>query len=225
MHCVHFCVWRLLYVWGICSRCYLSSWFVHSHWRIVLVPFWWIRLTYSDLFQSWWTLGLFPIGGCSVLRVNTLVWSRWAYVCISAGNLPRSKTGILGMCVVSFNNYCWSSEIVVPAASVLILGFAMKRLFFFFKLSVLTSRKNHSDRDGSITVLAVPVSPWWEIKELWTSENRPGWIFTYTLTQPLTYLFFPQPQIFTVASSLLRKKKGKTESFVQSNVFVISCGQ
>ena len=93
-----------------------------------------------------------------MLRVNILVWSRWAYVCISAGDLPRSKTGILGMHVVSFNNYCRSSEIVVPAASVLILGFAITRLFFF-KLSVLTSRKNHSDRDGSITVFAEPVSP------------------------------------------------------------------
>ena len=58
---------------------------------------------------------LFSTGGCSVCSVflvHILVWFLRTYRYISTGKVLRSKTGILGMCVVSFHIYCHSSKIV-----------------------------------------------------------------------------------------------------------------
>ena len=49
---------------------------------------------------------------CSVFLVDILVWFLWTYRYLSAGKVLRSKTRILGMCVVSFHNYCQSSKIM-----------------------------------------------------------------------------------------------------------------
>ena len=103
--------------------------------------------------------GLLSVGGCSVFLVHILVWFLWMYRYISTGKVLRSKTGILGVCVVSFHNYCHLSKIVYQLPQFWYWDLLFKGcLFSFSKFSVLTSRKNYLGRDGYVKVLTEPES-------------------------------------------------------------------
>ena len=108
------------------------------------------------------SIGLFSVRGCSVCSVflvHILVWFLWTCRYISAGKVLRSKTGILGMCVISFHNYCQSSKIVYQLPQFWYWDLLFKGcLFSFSKFSVLTSRKNYLGRDGYVKVLTEPES-------------------------------------------------------------------
>lgn len=96
---------------------------------------------------------------CSEFLVDILVWFLWTYRYLSAGKGLRSKTGILGMCVVSFHNYCQSSKIVYQLPQFWYWDLLFKGwLVSFKKFSVLTSRKNSLGRDGYMKVLTEPES-------------------------------------------------------------------